>query len=156
MFLPDSHLCTTKLVEDAHQRTLHGGVGFTMAKIRENIWVSRLRQLVKKTVKGCHGCRRFHAKPVSEPPPGNLPVDRTEGDRPASYLGAMCCSMACAAFAWAAWINLIDFVVRRLAESVSISGADIDFWSGLDQEDFWRFEIPLFIENCMTLINLSK
>jgi hypothetical protein len=34
--------------------------------------------------------------------------------------------MACAAFAWAAWINLIDFVLRRLAESVSISGADID------------------------------
>ena len=30
---------------------------------------------------------------------------------------------ACAAFAWATWINLIDFVVRRLAESVSISGA---------------------------------
>jgi hypothetical protein len=35
--------------------------------------------------------------------------------------------MACAAFVWAAWINLIDFVLRRLAESVSISGADIDF-----------------------------
>jgi hypothetical protein len=26
----------------------------------------------------------------------------------------MCCSMACVAFAWAAWINLIDFVVRRI------------------------------------------
>ena len=51
---------------------------------------------------------------------------------------------------------MIDFMVRRLAESASISGADIDFWSGLNQLDFWRFEIPLFIENCMTLINLSK
>jgi hypothetical protein len=55
---------------------------------------------------------------------------------PASYPGAMCCSMACVAFAWAAWINLIDFVVRRLAESVSISGADCDFWSGLNKLDF--------------------
>jgi hypothetical protein len=64
--------------------------------------------------------------------------------------------MACAAFAWATWINLIDFVVRRLAESFTFSGADIDFWSGLDQADFWQFEIPLFIENCMLLINLSK
>jgi hypothetical protein len=64
--------------------------------------------------------------------------------------------MACAAFAWVVWIDLIDFVVRRLAESVSISGADIDFWSGLDQVDFWRFEITLFIENCMMLIHLSK
>jgi hypothetical protein len=42
----------------------------------------------------------------------------------------------CVAFAWAAWINLIDFVVRRLAESVSISGADCDFWSGLNKLDF--------------------
>lgn len=82
VFLPDRHLYTAKLVEDAHQCTSHGGVGLTMAKIRENIWVPRLRQLVKKTIKGCHGCRRFHAKPVSKPPPGNLPVDRTEGDRP--------------------------------------------------------------------------
>jgi hypothetical protein len=44
--------------------------------------------------------------------------------------------MACVAFAWAAWINLIDFVVKRLAESVSISGADCDFWSGLNKLDF--------------------
>jgi hypothetical protein len=87
VFLPDSHLYTTKLGEDAHQRTLHGGVGLTMAKIRENVWVPRLRQLVKKTVKGCHGRRRFHAKPVSKPPPGNLPVDRTEGDRPFQVVG---------------------------------------------------------------------
>ena len=54
----------------------------------------------------------------------------------ASYPGAMCRSMACVALAWAAWINLIDFVVRRLAESVSISGADCDFWSGLNKLDF--------------------
>ena len=87
VFLPDSHPYTTKLVEDAHQRTLHGGVGLTMAKIREDNWVPRLRQLVKKTIKRCHGCRRFHAKPVSEPPPGNLPVDRTEGDRPFQVVG---------------------------------------------------------------------
>ena len=55
------------------------------------------------------------------------------GGGAASYPGAMCCSMACVAFAW---INLIDFVVRRLAESVSISGADCDFWSGLNKLDF--------------------
>ena len=87
VFLPDSHLYTTKLVEDAHQRTLHGGVGLTRAKIREDIWVPRLRQLVKKTIKGCLGCRRFHAKPVSKPPSGNLLVDRTEGDRPFKVVG---------------------------------------------------------------------
>ena len=48
IYLPDNHLFTTSLVERAHISTLHGGVGITMAKIREQIWVPRLRQLVKK------------------------------------------------------------------------------------------------------------
>ena len=87
VFLPESHPYTAKLVEDAHQRTLHGGVGLTMAQVRESSWVPRLRQLVKKTIRECHGCRRFHAKPVSKPPPGNLPINRTEGDRPFQVVG---------------------------------------------------------------------
>jgi hypothetical protein len=29
----------------------------------------------------------LHAKPVSKPRPGNLPVDRTEGDRPFQVVG---------------------------------------------------------------------
>ena len=95
------------------------------------------------------------AGPFTNPPFANLQVSPI-GIVPVSYPGAMCCSMACAAFAWATRINLIDFVVRRLAESVSISGAECDFWSGLNKLDFYRFEIPLFIENCMTLMNLSK
>ena len=45
-----------------------------------------------------------------------LPTTKTISDKSvilpktASYPGAMCCSMARVAFAWAAWINLIDFV----------------------------------------------
>ena len=34
VYLPDTHPYTVKLVEDAHQCTLHGGVGLTMACIR--------------------------------------------------------------------------------------------------------------------------
>ena len=87
IFLPDNHPYTTKLVQNAHQRTLHGGVRLTMAKIRENIWVPILRKLVKKVIKRCHGCQRFHTQPVSKPPPGNLPVDRTQGLRPFQVVG---------------------------------------------------------------------
>ena len=87
VYLPDSHPYTTKLVEDAHQRTLHGGVSLTMARIRENVWVPRLRRMVKRAIKRCYGCRRFHVKPVGRPPPGNLPVDRTEGNRPFQVVG---------------------------------------------------------------------
>ncbi len=35
VYLPDKHIFTTKIVEDAHLRTLHGGVGLTMALVRE-------------------------------------------------------------------------------------------------------------------------
>ena len=33
VFLPQNHLFTRKLVEQAHLTTLHGGVGMTMAKL---------------------------------------------------------------------------------------------------------------------------
>ena len=44
--LPDSEMYTEKLVQHAHEATLHGGVSLTMAKVRETHWVPRLRQLV--------------------------------------------------------------------------------------------------------------
>jgi hypothetical protein len=81
IYLPDDHLYIKKLVQDAHERNLHGGVGLTMTKIRERYWVARLRQLVKKVMKKCFGCRRFHAKRFARPPVGILPVDRTQGNR---------------------------------------------------------------------------
>lgn len=87
VYLSDKHLFTTKLVEDAHLRTLHGGVGMTMARVRELHWVPRLRQLTRKVIKKCYGCRRFHAKAVPQPPPGLLPSDRTNEGRPFEVIG---------------------------------------------------------------------
>lgn len=87
VYLPDTHPYTVKLVEDAHRRTLHGGVGLTMTRIRERYWVPRLRRLAKRVIKGCYGCRRFQVKATERPPPGNLPLDRTEGSRPFQVVG---------------------------------------------------------------------
>ena len=78
VYLPDNHLYTEKLVTEAHLGTLHGGVGLTMAKVRERHWVPRLRRLTKKIVKTCYGCKRFQVRALASPPPGNLPKDRTE------------------------------------------------------------------------------
>jgi hypothetical protein len=41
LYLPDTHPFTAKVVEDSHVRTLHGGVGMTMARVRESYWVPR-------------------------------------------------------------------------------------------------------------------
>ena len=87
IYLPDSHLFTAKLVQEAHWRTLHGGVGLTTTKVRERYWVPRLRRLVKRQIKSCHGCRRFRAVAVTKPPPGKLPQDRTKGDHAFQVIG---------------------------------------------------------------------
>ena len=59
----------------------------TMARVREHYWVPRLRQLTHKVVKRCFGCRRFQAKAIVQPPPGLLPLDRTEGTLPFQTIG---------------------------------------------------------------------
>ena len=87
VYLPDCHPFTTKLVEQAHMRTLHGGVGMTMAHIREKYWIPRLRRLARKVIKKCYGCRRFQAKALKQPVPGLHPRDRTEGNRPFQTIG---------------------------------------------------------------------
>ena len=87
IYLPDDGVFTGKLVTHFHNQTLHGGVGLTMAKVREMYWVPRLRQLVKRLIKRCYGCKRFHVSAFANPPPGNLPTDRTEGTSPFQVVG---------------------------------------------------------------------
>lgn len=87
IYLSDDHPFTSKLVHQAHLATLHGGVGLTMAKVRERYWVPRLRRLVKKVRGKCWGCKRFHTKAFQSPPPGNLPNTRTQGNTPYQVIG---------------------------------------------------------------------
>ena len=76
-----------RLVEEAHQETLHGEVGLTMAKVRTRYWTPKLRQLVNKVRKNCHGCKRFQASAYAAPPPGNLPTTRTQETNPYQVIG---------------------------------------------------------------------
>ena len=82
VYIPDSSTYAKKLVQHAHVATLHGGVGLTMAKVREESWIPRLRRLSRRIIKDCAGCKRFQAQAVTIPPPGMLPTDRTEGNYP--------------------------------------------------------------------------
>ena len=77
IYLPTRAVFTRKLVQKVHCETLHGGVGLTMAAVRERYWVPKLRSLVKSVRSECYGCKRFTTKPVTAPAPGQLPEDRT-------------------------------------------------------------------------------
>lgn len=87
IYLPPRVILSEKMVQDAHIMTLHGGVGLTMAQIRQNYWIPRLCQLTKNVINRCYGCKKFHAATFHNPPPGNLPVDRTEGSYPFQVVG---------------------------------------------------------------------
>ena len=78
---------TRKLVERVHVETLHGGVGLTMAAVREDYWVPKLRRLVKSVRTDCWGCKRSRATAFSAPPPGQLPEDRITGDTAFEVIG---------------------------------------------------------------------
>jgi hypothetical protein len=54
IYLPPKTVLSTKIVEDAHILTLHGGVGLTMSLIRRDYWIPRLRQLANKVVTCCY------------------------------------------------------------------------------------------------------
>lgn len=58
-----------------------------MAKVHETYWIPRLHQLVKRLIKRCYGCKRFHVSAFANPPPGYLPTDRTEGTAPFKVVG---------------------------------------------------------------------
>ena len=66
-----------KLVRRIHCETLHGGIGLTMAAVRERYRVPRLRSLVKLVRKKCWGCKRFQQDVYTPPVTGQLPDDRT-------------------------------------------------------------------------------
>jgi hypothetical protein len=74
IYLPDTEIYKEKFVQQAHEDTLHGGLGLTMAKVRENHWVPRQRQLAKRLIKKCPSCKRFQITALASPPPGLLQV----------------------------------------------------------------------------------
>ena len=87
LYIPDSTTFAEKFVQQAHLATLHGGVSLTMSKVREQHWIPRLRRLVKKVIKQCYGCKRFQAVALAAPPPGLLPLEKTECSGPFEVVG---------------------------------------------------------------------
>lgn len=87
IYLPPRTLLSMKIVEDAHILTMHGGVGLIMSQVRQDYWIPRLRQLARNVVRRCYGCKKFHVRAFHNPPPGNLPTDRTEGSTPFQVIG---------------------------------------------------------------------
>ena len=88
VYLPSKSLLSEKLIFHAHLKTIHGRVNITMTNIRENYWIPRLRQLTKKVISKCHGCKNFQTIPFTTPIPGYLPKTRTKQNLSFKVIGA--------------------------------------------------------------------
>ena len=69
LFILRNYVMAEKIIEDAHIRTLHGTVSLTMAKVRREYRIPRLRSLTKKVRKACCGCKRFQVTAFNKPRP---------------------------------------------------------------------------------------
>ncbi|XP_069946012.1 uncharacterized protein [Cherax quadricarinatus] len=78
---------TELLIQDAHQRTLHGGFGDTLTCLRQNYWVLKGRAAVKRVLKSCTVCRRYDGRTLPYPGPPPLPQERVHSDRPFETVG---------------------------------------------------------------------
>ena len=87
IYLPTNSTYTRKLVRRIHVNTLHGGVGLTMAAIRETYWIPRLRRLVKAVRSDCWRCKRFQAIAAKTPKAGYHPTNKTTGQTPFEVVG---------------------------------------------------------------------
>ena len=87
VLIPNKSLLAEKIAEEAHLQTIHGGVTLTMARTRDQYWISTLRQLVKRIVKRCYSCKRFNISHYPKPSQGLIPTDRTKQDLPFSVIG---------------------------------------------------------------------
>ena len=75
---------------------MHRRVTSTMAKVRSKYWVPTLRQLVKRALRQCYRCKKFHVKSYPVPQKKLLPADRTNLDLPfkiidTDYAGPFLC-----------------------------------------------------------------
>lgn len=56
-------LFVQKLIRHTHEQIIHLGTTSTMAAIREQWWIPKLRSLVKRTIHDCNICKVLATKP---------------------------------------------------------------------------------------------
>ena len=75
------HYLTDLIIIEAHIRQLHAGLHGTISTVRENFWITSLRNTVRRVLRTCCICNRFNLVSIT-PLIGNLPVSRVTSTKP--------------------------------------------------------------------------
>ena len=76
-----------KLKRYTQEQILHLGIANTMAEIRNEFWIPRLRCKVKKAINTCNTCKVFSAKSYGPTRTAAMPAFRTESGKPFQTTG---------------------------------------------------------------------
>ncbi|XP_011313352.1 uncharacterized protein [Fopius arisanus] len=80
VILPRKSRLPTLIINEAHQKTLHGGAQLTMAYIRQRYWIVGGRKTVQAFILRCSVCTRFRATRAQQLM-GQLPTPRATPSR---------------------------------------------------------------------------
>lgn len=86
IILPHQSRLATLLLEEAHCKTLHGGVQLMLHYVRAKYWIVGARKAAAFIVKQCLACVRF-AHHDKNQIMGNLPKERLSNTHPFAYCG---------------------------------------------------------------------
>ena len=86
IFLPKNSRLAASLIQQSHEKMLHGGVKMTLSDIRKRYWVPKLRSQVK-IVHECNCCKRHRVKPLRSPGKSMLPEFRARLSEPFAFTG---------------------------------------------------------------------
>ena len=85
--IPINSKLAEKIVQHFHKKIFHGGVVLKMTAVRDRYRIPKIRQLTKRIIRNCYGCKRYHIKPYDTPPSGQLTKDRATGIRAFQVIG---------------------------------------------------------------------
>jgi hypothetical protein len=86
IILDGSHHFTKLLIMQTHVKLHHLGVHIVLTELRQEFWILRARQAIKKVLNNCLPCkiaRNRHADVIEAP----LPADRVQPKKPFSIIG---------------------------------------------------------------------
>ncbi|CAI2329721.1 unnamed protein product [Caenorhabditis sp. 36 PRJEB53466] len=85
-FLPKGHIAKL-FVQAIHRQNKHSSPMFTLAKVRNEVWIPNGLSFIKKTIKDCFFCRIINARATRQPDFPSFPLSRTTWHLPFSICG---------------------------------------------------------------------
>ena len=87
LLLPSRHPFVDLLIFHVHIQIKHSGISDTLSTLREQYWILKGRQAVKRVLHSCVVCSRFEGLPYSSVNSPDLPELRVSEDPPFTHTG---------------------------------------------------------------------